>query len=80
MKLDDEDLAYWDEMSCTGRLLSLLKMEKSCEAFLSSKPKGYLVLASSGMISGGFSNLFAKQMLQDSHNGIFVLWLLLQIQ
>lgn len=67
--LDDEDLAYWDEVM-HWKAFKFIKDGKSCEAFLSSKPKGYLVLSSSGMVSGGFSNLFAKQMLQDSHNGI----------
>jgi metallo-beta-lactamase family protein len=67
--LDDEYLAYWDEVM-HWKPFKFISDGKSCEAFISNKPKSYLVLSSSGMISGGFSNLFAKQMLQDSHNGI----------
>ena len=67
--LDNEDLAYWDEVM-TWKAFKFINDNKSCEAFVNSKPKSYLVLSSSGMISGGFSNLFVNQMLQDSHNGI----------
>lgn len=67
--LDDEDLTYWNEVM-HWEAFKFISDGKSCEAFLANKPKSYLVLSSSGMISGGFSNLFARQMLQNSHNGI----------
>jgi len=67
--LNDEDLAYWDEVM-NWKAFKFINDGKSCEAFITSKTQSYLVLSSSGMVSGGFSNLFAKQMLQDSHNGI----------
>lgn len=67
--LDDDDLYFWDEVM-HWKAFKFIKDYKSCEAFVTSKQKKYLVLSSSGMISGGYSNLFAKQMLQNSHNAI----------
>lgn len=67
--LDGEEFEYWDEVM-HWEAFKFIKDFKSCQAFVSSKQKNYLVLSSSGMISGGYSNVFAKQMLQNSKNGI----------
>lgn len=67
--LEGDDLEFWDKVM-HWEAFKFIKDFKACESFVSSKCKSYLVLSSSGMISGGYSNLFAKEMLQDSHNGI----------
>lgn len=67
--LDDDDLAYWDEVT-HWEAFKYITDYKACESFVASKDKNYLVLSSSGMVAGGFSNVFAKQMLQNSNNGI----------
>lgn len=66
---NEDDLYFWDEVM-HWKAFKFIKDYKSCEAFITSKQKRYLVLSSSGMISGGYSNIFAKQMLQNSNNAI----------